>query len=637
MSITTAGNAVTEEVEHSLELLAEEGAKLIKTQLRVDMAILETIAQRDEIITMDWEIQQSVLSGELDRQSFNALGVINLDGTGSYSNGIPLDLRGRNYVEAALKGKTTVSNVVIDPVTNGPVVMLTTPIKNSGIVVGALIGRMNVFFLSNLITDMGFGDQGYAYIIDEQGTIISDADINRVINQWNPIIEAEEDEELKSVAENFQKIIEEKNGTSTYIYGGNDLYCGFAPIEETDWTIVITATRDEVLDALPSLQRNIIIVTLMVLIVSIIVCWVVGNSIAKPIILTAKHAEKIANLDITQDISKKLLQRKDEIGSLSRAFQTITDNLRSFINQIADTSQQVASSSQQLTATSQQSAMAADEVARTIEEIAKSANEQAKDTESGVLKTDELNKIIEKDVRHMEQINEAMKQLIILKDQGVEIIKALTDKTHRSHEAAQAIYESTVETNGNAEKIGEASRLIESIAEQTNLLALNAAIEAARAGEAGKGFAVVAEEIRKLAEQSTHSAKEIDDMVRKLQSTSQSTVTTMQEVSSFIKEQVTSVDMTESKFEGISNQVESVTNIVNQSLMAVEEMVIKKDELADVIQNLAAIAEENAAGTEEASASVEEQTASMEEIANSSDSLARLAEEMQDSIGKFKY
>ncbi|SES82943.1 HAMP domain-containing protein [Natronincola peptidivorans] len=384
---------------------------------------------------------------------------------------------------------------------------------------------------------------------------------------------------------------------------------------------------------------NIVIAVAAVILV-ILIASILNKQITVPILLLSNTIERMSNYDITfreDDEAASYINRKDEIGSITRALKKMQENLVMLIKNISDTSQQVASSSEELTATSQQSSMASDEVARTIEEIAKSANEQAKDTESGVLKTDELNKIIEEDLKDMDRINNSVNQLTILKNDGVKTIKQLTEKTNNSNEAIKNIHQSAVDTNESAEKIGEASRIIEGIAEQTNLLALNAAIEAARAGEAGKGFAVVADEIRKLAEQSTYSVKEIDEMLKKLQSNSKNAVVIMENVLSIIKEQVESVRVTENKFTGIAEEIEKVGEIVAKSVESVTTMDNTKNALADLMQNLAAIAEENAAGTEEASASVEEQTASMEEIANASESLARLAEELQESIMKFKY
>ncbi|ABR49084.1 methyl-accepting chemotaxis sensory transducer [Alkaliphilus metalliredigens QYMF] len=637
ISLTTASDAVINEAESALTGLAQEGAKLTESRIETSMQSLETIARNRDVESMDFEQQQIALQKQIEGTGFLALGIVHPDGTTYYQDGATAELGDRGYVIKAFNGESNVSDIITSRVTNSAVLMYAVPIKNNGSVVGVLIGRRDGNALSAITDDMGFGEQGYAYMINGEGTIIAHPDRERVMNQWNPIEEANGDEELKPVAEYLKIVMAEKAGVTDYRFEGDNLYSGFYNIEGTDWIIVITANEEEVLAAIPGLQRSIALTTFIILIISIILCYLIGNSIVKPIIATIEHSKKIASLDITEDVPETFMRRKDEVGSLAIAFQTITDNLRAFIKHIAETAEQVAASSEELTATSQQSATAADEVAKTIEQIAESANEQAKDTEGGVLKTDELSKIIEADLKDMELISEAMKQLTLLKDEGVETVKGLTVKTKNNEKAIQTIYESTVETNESAEKIGEVSKLIEGIAEQTNLLALNAAIEAARAGEAGKGFSVVAEEIRKLAEQSARSVQEIDDMLKKLQNNSQNAVKTMKDVSSVIKEQVESVEITESKFDGIAGQVESVKGIVNKSVESVESMNARKNELAGIMQSLAAIAEENAAGAEEASASVEEQTASMIEISDASEALARLSEEMQGSIGKFKY
>lgn len=392
------------------------------------------------------------------------------------------------------------------------------------------------------------------------------------------------------------------------------------------------------------LQSRGMLISMLVIVfavmVVIVITFILNKQIAVPIINLSKMIERMSKYDLTFYEDKgivKYINRKDEIGTITSSLKRMQENLIDLIKNILDTSQQVASSSQELTATSQQASMAADEVARTIEEIAKSATEQAKSTESGVLKTEALNKIIAEDLKDMDRINKSVRQLTELKNDGVNIIKELTDKTNNSDHAIKTIYQSAIDTNESAEKIGEASKIIEGIAKQTNLLALNAAIEAARAGEAGKGFAVVAEEIGKLAEQSTYSAKGIDEMLKKLQSNSQNAVAIMENVLSIIQQQVESVSVTENKFTGIADEIETVKAIVNKSVLSVTTMDNTKNQLTGLMQSLAAIAEENAASTEEASASVEEQTASIEEISSASESLARLAEKLQESIMKFKY
>ncbi|WP_041720473.1 methyl-accepting chemotaxis protein [Alkaliphilus metalliredigens] len=157
-----------------------------------------------------------------------------------------------------------------------------------------------------------------------------------------------------------------------------------------------------------------------------------------------------------------------------------------------------------------------------------------------------------------------------------------------------------------------------------------------RAGDAGKGFAVVADEIRKLAEQSSAFTEEIATIIKELTDKTGNAVKTMQEVGKITKSQTESVELTNVKFKGIDDAIEDMKGIIAEINESGQSMEVKKDEIISIIENLSAISEENAAGTEEAAASVEQQTAAMEEIANGSDALARLAEEMQESIAKFK-
>jgi methyl-accepting chemotaxis protein len=123
-------------------------------------------------------------------------------------------------------------------------------------------------------------------------------------------------------------------------------------------------------------------------------------------------------------------------------------------------------------------------------------------------------------------------------NEGLKEIETLSMKTEENNKASMEIYEVILKTNQSSNKIGEASSVIASIAEQTNLLALNAAIEAARAGDAGRGFSVVADEIRKLAEKSSTSTKDIYNMVNELQRNAQEAVHTMKKISATIKERI---------------------------------------------------------------------------------------------------
>ncbi len=372
------------------------------------------------------------------------------------------------------------------------------------------------------------------------------------------------------------------------------------------------------------------------LIFGLVVTGFIARAITKPISVAIKHIEEVAEYNIKNDMPEVYLTRKDEVGDLSRMVQKIEENLRSLIQSIGDTSEQVAASSEELTATSQQAASAANEVSKAIDEIAKGATEQAISTTEGSNKLMELGQLIEDDKNNINVLTQSTSKVDHLVREGLQVIELLAKKTTESGEATKSIHESIMKTDESSNRISEASALISSIAQQTNLLALNASIEAARAGENGRGFSVVADEIRKLAEQSAESIRIIDDMVRNLLNDSSDAVEAMKQVRKTLEEQNAHVLHTEDKYKEIAEAIGASTeaaSVINQTAHVMES---KKNEVLDTVQSLSAVAQENAAGSQEASASIEEQTSSMDEIANSSESLSELAQELHHLVSKFK-
>ena len=170
--------------------------------------------------------------------------------------------------------------------------------------------------------------------------------------------------------------------------------------------------------------------------------------------------------------------------------------------------------------------------------------------------------------------------------------------------------------------IGEIVNVINDIADQTNLLALNAAIEAARAGEQGRGFAVVADEVRKLAERTSHATKEISEMINKIQSDTESSVNTMEEGVLRVQEGVELAEASK----------ESLLSIVKAS-----------EQCVDMVNMIASSTEQQSTAIEEISANMESiSTASndikhgMGQIEDSTNSLSDLSQKLKSNVDIFK-
>lgn len=631
-----SSNIIIDEARESMLSLARSSATLESSRLEIQSSTLKTIAILDDIQGMEWETLSSTLNVLSGKTNFQEIGIIESDGTVRYSDEREYKLSENSPLMEVFNGKESASEFRISQATGELILLQAVPIVNDNKVIGALFGVRDGKALTNLVADIGYGKNGYSYIINSDGVIIGHSDVDLVLNEFNALEEAKKDSSFTSTSIAIKKMLEEKEGTTSYSYKGGSQYVGYSQIEGTDWTFILVASEEEILDALPRLKSSILVIAMIFVVMSIIVTSVIGSTISKPIIETVRYADQIANLDLTIEVNQKYIDRNDEIGSLAKSLQKITAGLHDIVAEINSSSEQIASSSEELTATSQQTATSANEVAKTVEEIAESVSEQAKNTEKGSSKVSELGITVERVHGYIGNVNDSSNKVTEIVTEGLNEMDSLSKITKESTFAISEIYQVIKQTNKSSEKIGEASNVIESIAAQTNLLSLNAAIEAARAGEAGKGFSVVAEEVKKLSEQSAISIEVIHDIVDELQGNIKHAVQAMSRVTAISEEQVNGVNNSKERYHLITQAMKDTIQAVNQLSASGDEMNVMREEILVVLENMSAIAEENAAASEETAAATEEQTASVKEIAEASDSLAELAIKLHELVAKFK-
>ncbi len=405
-----------------------------------------------------------------------------------------------------------------------------------------------------------------------------------------------------------------------------------------DWSTYVNNLDAQAIDKTENdikVRINILLIIVIITVVgAVLVGYILTRNIARPIKALTTIAGRISEGDLTQQIPK--IRSKDEIRELGHAFSNMVLNLRTLIVNVNDASQELVASSEELAASSGEVSKVSEQIAVTVSELARGASEQAVSSEKSnakILDTVEGLARIAEDMSNSEKIMQQAKEVV---KNGEESVRYQEQKVKENNETSLEVADAISELSDKSQEIGKILEVIRSISDQTNLLALNAAIEAARAGEAGKGFSVVADEIRKLAEQSSFSVKQIDTIIREVQSGVNSAVVKMDRSKAVANEQSASLVSTVAAFDNIAEVVENINSKIVMVAERSQDLSRNAVQAGEEITGIASVAQQTAASTQEVAAATEEQSSTVHQITDAAEGLTQLALQLQDSIRKFK-
>ncbi len=491
------------------------------------------------------------------------------------------------------------------------------PIIIDGTFQGIVGADLSVNFIQDMLTAADqklYNGAGELALISSNGRLVAyTKDASKLGEKASDLLDGNELDNLSQV-----KVGEVRYDVDEE-HGHIELFLPFN-IGQTDarWTLMLQLPLSAVMADLTTLQSDLdaqrktdivgmAIAGLVIAGIGLLVIWLVGHGIARPL----KQMVAMLN-DIAQgegDLTRRLSSdRADELGAIASGFNTFLIKLQAMITQVVSSVQKVSDSSEHT----------ADIAIRTNQGVHK----QMVEIDQVATAVHEMTATAQDVARNASQAAQAASHADQAASQGMRIVRdTSTSIGALAAEIGKAV--GVVQTLAkDSENINAILTAIRGIAEQTNLLALNAAIEAARAGEQGRGFAVVADEVRNLAQKTQKATEEIQTMIQQLQQGTREVVRVMEDSQNRTDESVQHAAKAAEALETITQAVSVINDMNTQIASAAEEQSAVAEDINRNVINIGQVANEVAGGADESSAA--------------SADLTKLAEQQRRLINQFK-
>lgn len=401
-----------------------------------------------------------------------------------------------------------------------------------------------------------------------------------------------------------------------------------------DMEAEMSEVKGQIRDNFSSMVMMIVAVAVILLIVAIILSYIESeNIIVKPLKQIQQMAARIADGDITQDASVKIM---NDIGQTAVSLNTAQGNIKELVANISGVSKEISTALDSFREAFTRMSVSISDVSTAVDDITQNVTSQAEYTRAAAEDVEAIGNGIVQTEKEVEHLDSNAQDMQTLNDTSTKTLDELVGISEVTRTQILDMYDQAAKTNESAQKIKDAANLINDIADQTDLLALNASIEAARAGEAGKGFAVVAEQIANLAKQSAENVVEIDHVVEELLVNSNQFIHVMEGMQTDVHQQFEYIHAAQNDFNALSSSLKACVSSVGAIDNMIASIEIQRQNITDALTKLNGFAQGNAASTEETSAMAEELADMVHSSTETIQNLNVHVQNLIENVSKFK-
>lgn len=609
-------------------------------------SVNEELAENPSILTMDTEIQTSILAQCVARNTY--LEQIYIQGTDGMQTGRSQgELADRStrwwFIQTMSDKKPFISKSYYSVATGMPCASIFFPMYQGEELVGIYAADMKLDFLQNLIGEYSREEDGrISFVMDGEGVVVAHPEAQQIEEQYNyrdmvrtvslkdetGAVKTDADGNIiteqipLAVSEEFGQMIGEvmkgNSGSRKISYEGETYYASYTAIslkgESDSWSLVTLHKKSAAMATVNGMLKAAAVILAVGVGIALCVMAVLVRRLTRPLTAITGLIGEAAEGDFSIRAEE---ESGNEVGLLAGSFNTMAGKISGILGRIMACARELTRCSDKL----QNIEANMGSIGTSLKEIATGTVEQTEDVSRVVDKMEDM----ENDFKELKDksgiLLEEAENAINSGRKGEESIQELKKQNKHVEQKVELSYQRIKALEAYSEKIADIVDTISDISSETELLSLNASIEAARAGEAGRGFAVVAESIGRLAADSTSATGNIEKIIAELCKEIETTVFDIEKVKSSMMVQMEAAQ----KVEEIFGSYQEMAGRTGSSANAIDGLIAEMYEIdhaiihavqriRDVSQNTENLSGEVIASLEEELKNIRDEVGSLTEI-----------------------